>query len=58
VPTLVLWGRDDALIPVLYAKEFGKRIEGSRVEVLEDCGHAIQGDQPERMFTAISEFLA
>jgi pimeloyl-ACP methyl ester carboxylesterase len=54
----VLWGRDDALIPMLYAEEFGKRIGGSRVEVLEDCGHAMQGDQPERMLTAISEFLA
>jgi pimeloyl-ACP methyl ester carboxylesterase len=58
VPTLVLWGRDDVLVPVAYAEDFGKRIEGSRVEVLDDCGHAMQGDQPERMLTAISEFLA
>jgi pimeloyl-ACP methyl ester carboxylesterase len=57
VPTLVLWGRDDALVPVVYADEFAGRIEGSRVELLEDCGHAMQGDQPERMFSAITEFL-
>jgi pimeloyl-ACP methyl ester carboxylesterase len=57
VPTLVLWGRDDALVPVVYAEEFARRITGSRVEVLDDCGHAMQGDQPERTLKAITEFL-
>jgi pimeloyl-ACP methyl ester carboxylesterase len=57
VPTLVLWGRDDALVPAIYAQEFGSRIGGSRVEVLDDCGHALQGDQPERTFTLVTEFL-
>ena len=58
VPTLIVWGREDALVPVEYAKEFGSRIAGSRVEVLDDCGHAIPVDQPERSWTAISGFLA
>jgi pimeloyl-ACP methyl ester carboxylesterase len=58
VPTLVLWGRDDALVPVVYAEEFAGRIPDSRVEVLEDCGHAMQGDQPAQMLQAITEFLA
>ena len=30
VPTLVLWGREDALVPVVYAEEFASRIEGSQ----------------------------
>jgi pimeloyl-ACP methyl ester carboxylesterase len=57
VPTLVLWGRDDALVPAAYAEEFARRIEGSRVELLDDCGHAMQGDQPEQMVHLITEFL-
>jgi len=57
VPTLIVWGREDALVPVEYAKEFGSRIAGSRVEVLDDCGHVVQADQPERSWTAISGFL-
>jgi pimeloyl-ACP methyl ester carboxylesterase len=57
VPTLVVWGRDDALVPVAYAEEFATRIEGSRLEVLEDCGHAMQGDQPEQLFDLLAEFL-
>jgi hypothetical protein len=43
---------------VEYAKEFGSRIAGSRVEVLDDCGHVVQADQPERAWAAISGFLA
>ena len=58
VPALIVWGREDALVPVGYAKEFGSRIAGSRVEVLDDCGHVVQADQPERSWTAISRFLA
>lgn len=58
VPTLVAWGREDALIPVAYAAEFGSRIAGSQVEVIDDCGHVLQADQPERAWTTISKFLA
>ena len=57
VPTLVLWGRDDALVPAVYAEEFGTRIGGSRVEVIDDCGHAMQADQPEQAFKLVTEFL-
>lgn len=58
VPTLVVWGRDDALVPAAYAGEFGSRISGSRVELLDDCGQALQADQPALTWHLISEFLA
>ena len=35
----------NALVPVAYAEQFGRRIAGSRVEVLEDCGHVLQADR-------------
>jgi pimeloyl-ACP methyl ester carboxylesterase len=57
-PTLVVWGRHDALVPVVYAEEFASRIDGCRVEVIEDCGHAMQGDQPEQMLNAVTSFLS
>jgi pimeloyl-ACP methyl ester carboxylesterase len=57
VPTLILWGREDALVPVAYAEEFGRRIAGSQVEVIGDCGHALATEQPARTWTAISAFL-
>jgi pimeloyl-ACP methyl ester carboxylesterase len=57
IPTLIVWGREDALVPVAYAAEFGERIAGSRVELIDDCGHALQADQPARTWAAVSAFL-
>lgn len=56
-PTLLVWGKQDALVPVEYADEFARRIAGSRVELLEDCGHVPQVDQPEQTWAVLSEFL-
>ena len=57
VPTLVLWGREDALVPSAYAEEFGRRIAGSRVAVLDGCGHIPQAEQPEKTLALVGEFL-
>jgi pimeloyl-ACP methyl ester carboxylesterase len=57
IPTLVVWGKQDRLVPVAYAEEFGRRIAGSRVEVVDECGHIPQLEQPERTFALVSSFL-
>ena len=57
VPTLIVWGREDKLNPVVYAEEFGSRIAGSRVEVIENCGHIPQMEQMETTHKLVSEFL-
>ena len=56
-PTLVVWGKDDKLISSVYAEEFGRRIAGSRVEVLDDCGHVPQLEQPEKTLALVTAFL-
>ena len=56
-PTLIVWGKDDKLVSSAYAEEFGKRIAGSRVEVLDDCGHIPQLEQPERTLALVTDFL-
>ncbi|MEZ5411950.1 MAG: alpha/beta hydrolase [Acidimicrobiales bacterium] len=57
-PTLVLWGENDRLIPVAYAQEFGRRIAGSQVVVVPQCGHIPQVEQRKITTTAIRTFLA
>jgi pimeloyl-ACP methyl ester carboxylesterase len=57
VPTLIVWGKDDKLISSAYAEEFGRRIAGSRVEVLDECGHVPQLEQPERTLALVNDFL-
>ena len=56
-PTLVIWGAQDALVPAVYAEEFGRRIAGARVEVLEGCGHVPQVEKREQTLALVREFL-
>lgn len=56
--TLVVWGKQDALVPVVYADEFAQRIAGSRVALIDRCGHIPQLEQPEATLARIAEFLA
>ena len=57
-PTLIVWGEDDALIASSYAAEFGRRINGSRVELVADCGHIPQVEQCETTLGLVGDFLS
>ncbi len=39
VPTHIVWGREDKLVPVAYAQAFAKLIPNARVTIIPDCGH-------------------
>jgi pimeloyl-ACP methyl ester carboxylesterase len=56
-PTLVITGKDDALIPWENSQLIAKRISGARLVVLEPAGHLFWGEQPEQSRTAIRAFL-
>jgi pimeloyl-ACP methyl ester carboxylesterase len=57
VPTLVLWGGADRLIPVDNARRFGSEIAGARVVVLDGLGHVPQEEDPARSLAPVLEFL-
>lgn len=57
-PSLIVWGRQDALVPVVYADEFARRIAGSTVALIDACGHIPQLEQPAETLAHIRAFLA
>jgi pimeloyl-ACP methyl ester carboxylesterase len=57
VPTLIVWGEDDALAPVVYADEFHQRIAGSEVARVANCGHIPQVEQLETTYDLVMRFL-
>lgn len=57
VPTLIIWGADDALIASSYAHELAKRIKGSQVEIVADCGHIPQVEQCQTTLRLVTRFL-
>jgi haloalkane dehalogenase len=58
VPTLVLWGGQDAYAPLSGAHRFVKEIPGARLVVLEAAGHFLMEDDSERVAREIGNFLA
>jgi pimeloyl-ACP methyl ester carboxylesterase len=57
VPTLILWGRLDRLIPIEYGMLFKRDIAGSSIVVFDDLGHVPQEEAPARTVAAARQFL-
>ena len=57
VPTLVVWGAQDRLIPVAHAYAFAQAIPDARVALIEACGHIPAMEQPGEFARVVSEFL-
>jgi pimeloyl-ACP methyl ester carboxylesterase len=57
-PTLILWGEQDALIPLAYGHEFARLIPDAQLEIVPDCGHIPQVEQPGITIEAVRRFLA
>ncbi|MPZ61980.1 MAG: alpha/beta fold hydrolase [Propionibacteriales bacterium] len=57
IPVLVVWGRDDAWVPVDRAYRLAELIPDSRLEVIDEANHLIQLDQPVRLATTLHRWL-
>ncbi len=57
VPTLVVWGARDRLIPAGHAERARTAFAGARVEVFEDAGHFPHLEEPERFAAVLSDFM-
>ncbi len=57
LPTLIVWGDDDPLIPVRHAHDAHQRIVGSRLEVFARAGHFPYLDHPVRFVTKLLDFV-
>ncbi len=56
-PTLVIWGREDKLLPLTSGRHFAAQIPGARIEIIDDCGHAPSMEQPRAYLAALGSFL-
>jgi pimeloyl-ACP methyl ester carboxylesterase len=57
-PTLVVWGGEDAVIPVRDADEYERLIDDSRKVVMEDTGHIPMAERPAAFNDLLLEFVA
>lgn len=57
-PTLIVWGRDDQLIPLSAGERFEKGIPGAKLVAIDQCGHVPQIEKPDEFNDAVQKFLA
>jgi pimeloyl-ACP methyl ester carboxylesterase len=56
-PVLILWGRDDQVVPLEYNLELRRAMPQARLRVIEDCGHAPHFERPETVNPILIRFL-
>jgi pimeloyl-ACP methyl ester carboxylesterase len=57
MPTMIIWGEHDPLIPVAHAYSAHERIRGSRLEIFTDAGHFPYRDHPLRFVEVLLDFM-
>jgi pimeloyl-ACP methyl ester carboxylesterase len=57
VPTLILSGDDDKLVPPGNVDLLAREIPNSQIEIITDCGHFFPFDKPDAAVEAINSFL-
>ena len=55
-PTHIVWGEQDRIFPIEYAKAFDRLIPDSRVTVIPNCGHLPHVEQPKALLDAMIGF--
>ena len=57
IPTLILWGVHDNVIPLEHSQFFKESIDDSRLEIIEDAGHAPFAEKPVQVSELLKNFL-
>jgi pimeloyl-ACP methyl ester carboxylesterase len=58
LPSLIVWGEDDSIIPVAHGAAAHEAMPGSRFEPFEDAGHMPQEAQPHRFAAVLADLCA
>jgi pimeloyl-ACP methyl ester carboxylesterase len=56
-PALIVWGREDRIVPVVCGEQYRRLLPNATLKVLEACGHLPPIEQPEVYARLVSDFL-
>ncbi len=57
-PALVLCGREDGITPMALHEELAENIPGSKLRIVEECGHLSTLERPDEVNDALREWLS
>ena len=58
LPTKIVWGQDDAIVPVSASQVFHQSIPGSTVALLDNCGHNPHIEKTDEFVAIVRDFLS
>jgi pimeloyl-ACP methyl ester carboxylesterase len=58
LPTLIVWGEDDPIIPAAHGRAAHEAMPGSRLELFAGAGHFPHREQPARFVALLERFVA
>lgn len=56
-PTLIVWGREDAIAPLDCGRIYQRAIPGARLAIIDDCGHMPEMEKPAEFAGLVRDFL-
>ena len=57
-PTLIVWGKQDAIIPVNCGELYQQALANATLHVIDRCGHSPALEKPQEFVRTVREFLA
>ena len=58
IPTRIVWGREDQIVPAECAQLYHQAIPGSDLVIIDNCGHVPQVEKPDEFVKTALEFMA
>jgi pimeloyl-ACP methyl ester carboxylesterase len=58
VPTLIVWGRQNRVVPVVCGEQYRDAIAGARLETIAGAGHFMEVEKPAELAKLVKEFAA
>ncbi len=56
-PTLVVWGREDRIVPLECGERYAKSLPRARLHVVEGAGHFVDMEQPDELARLVTDFV-
>jgi pimeloyl-ACP methyl ester carboxylesterase len=58
VPSLVVWGDHDKVVPQSAAGVYAKSLPNAKIEIVKGCGHCVDMEQPDALAKLVTQFIA
>src|SRR5262249_39088298 len=56
-PALIVWGRDDRIVPLECGERYAKTLPHARLEIVDGAGHFVDMEQPDEFARLVTSFI-